>query len=280
MKHQQEGKQMTPNSIETSCKTDVGLKRHQNEDVCDANIDKNYFMVADGMGGAAKGDLASKFFLEAIDEVFSAVQPQTGPTLKERFYACFEDSEEEIESAEEKLLNGVKDKVYNCFATANDTIQAHIERVPQHAGMGCTGELLTLFKDRYVIGHVGDSRSYLLKPGNSLRQLTIDHSLVQEQLDRGGLQKQQLKGSNLKNVLTRAIGVKSNVEVDLISGIVTSGDIFLLCSDGLYNMVTDEEIEAVLLFDAPLSFKAEMLVNMANDNGGRDNISVTLLMVQ
>lgn len=262
--------------IDACCKTDTGLKRSQNEDVCAANKEYNFFMVADGMGGAARGDLASKFFLAATDNIFTA--QEKNPTLAERFYACFDDTEEAEEKEQNKALNLVKDKAYACFEKANDTIQEHIKRIPTHAGMGCTAELLTFFEQYYIIGHVGDSRSYLLSTGTSLRQITKDHSLIQSQIDNGAIPQKQASNV-LKNVLTRAVGVAPHLEVDIISGQVHPGDIFLLCSDGLYNMVTDSEIEDVLAFDAPLSLKAEMLVNMANDNGGRDNISVTLVQI-
>lgn len=265
--------------LDACCKTDVGLKRSQNEDVCAVNTELNFFMVADGMGGAAKGDLASKFFLQSVEEIFSTTEVQTGPSLKERFYACFEDSEEELEKPINKALNQVKDKVYACFENANKIIQDHITKIPQHSGMGCTAEVLTFTDLNYVIGHVGDSRSYLLSSGTPLRQLTKDHSLVQDQVDSGTIVQKQAGSSVLKNVLTRAVGVGPHLEVDIISGQASPGDIFLLCSDGLYNMVSEEEIEAVLLFDAPLTLRAEILVNMANDNGGRDNVSVTLVCI-
>lgn len=271
---------MTPTQpLNACCKTDIGLKRSQNEDVCAVNSEFNFFMVADGMGGAAKGDLASKFFLQSVEEIFSATLAQSAPSLKERVYSCFEDSDEDPENPQDKALNQVKDKAYACFENANKTIQEHIKKIPQHTGMGCTAELLTFSDKSYVIGHVGDSRSYLLSSGGPLRQLTKDHSLVQDQVDSGTIGQQQASSSVLKNVLTRAVGVAPHLEVDVISGQTSPGEIFLLCSDGLYNMVTDEEIEAVLIFDAPLSLKAEILVNMANDNGGRDNISVTLVQI-
>lgn len=267
-------------SIEACCKTDIGLKRSQNEDVCAVSKEHNFFMIADGMGGAAKGDLASRFFLTATENIFTARTTPRTPTLKERFYACFDDSDGEEENPQHQALNLIKDKTYACFETANNTIQEHIKKIPTHAGMGCTAELLTFHKNHYIIGHIGDSRSYLLSANTPLRQLTKDHSLVQDQVDNGSIGQHQAQTSMLKNVLTRAVGVAPHLEVDIISGQIHPGDTFLLCSDGLHNMVSEQEIEAVLTFDAPLDLKAEMLVNMANDNGGRDNISVTLVQIQ
>lgn len=238
-------------------------------------------MVADGMGGAAEGDLASTFFLTATETIFTA-EPATKPaTLKDRFDACFASPDTETKNQQQaQELNRIKDKIYACFATANNTIQEHIKEFPSHAGMGCTAELITFFAQHYVIGHVGDSRSYLLSGNTSLKQLTKDHNLVQDQVDNGVIKEQQSKNSILKNVLTRAVGVTPHLEVDIVSGQTQPGDIFLLCSDGLYNMVSSKEIKAVLVFDAPLDLKAQILVNMANDNGGRDNTSVTLVQIQ
>lgn len=263
-------------TVDACCKTDTGLKREKNEDVCAANREYNFFMVADGMGGAAKGELASKFFLTTTESIFTA-QANT-PTLKERFYACFDDSKNEDEKCDNKALDFIKDKAYACFENTNNTIQEHVKKIPTHSGMGCTAELLTFFKQHYIIGHVGDSRSYLLSRGTPLRQITKDHSLIQSQIDNGSIQQKEANNV-IKNVLTRAVGVTPHLEVDIISGQVHPGDIFLLCSDGLYNMITDSQIEEVLAFNAPLTLKADMLVNMANDNGGSDNISVTLVQI-
>jgi protein phosphatase len=272
---------MTPTPFLDACsKTDIGLKRSKNEDVCAANIEDNFFLIADGMGGAAKGDLASRYFLSATENVFTAKPQTVQPELKERSYACVENPEEQIKEEQlEKYLNLAKDRVYCCFEEANSSIQKHIKKIPSHKGMGCTAELLTLVRQYFVIGHVGDSRSYLLTPKKPLRQLTKDHSLLQAQIDSAAIPQKQLKNGPLKNVLTRAVGVSPHLEVDIVSGQIHSGDIFLLCSDGLYNLVSDEEIEAVLIFDGPLSLKADMLVNMAIDAGGIDNVSVTLVEI-
>lgn len=264
--------------VETYCKTDIGLKRSQNEDICAVDPDRKFLVVADGMGGAARGDVASKLFLSTVKKVFSIPTP-TQPSLKERFYACFEDEGETLDDQENKILDTVKDKVYSCFEQTNNSIHAHVKKIPAHEGMGCTAELLTFWKSYYVIGHVGDSRTYLYSQHSSLRQLTKDHSLVQEQVDSGNLHETQAETSRLRNVLTKAIGVKPHQEMDLITGQVQPGDIFLLCSDGLYNMVNDKEIEDVLAFDGPLELKAEILINMANDAGGKDNISVALAAI-
>ena len=148
---------MTPIPFLDACsKTDIGLKRSKNEDVCAANIEDNFFLISDGMGGAAKGDLASRYFLSATENVFTAKSETIQPNLEQRFYACFEKAEEQIKEEElEKHLNLIKDRVYSCFEEANRSIQEHIKKIPSHKGMGCTAELLTLARQYFVIGHVG-----------------------------------------------------------------------------------------------------------------------------
>lgn len=239
-------------SVAAACKTDQGLKRPHNEDICAVNIENNYFMVADGMGGSAGGDVASALFLKTVSECYNG-QSQLS-------------------------LDESKSLITSCFHTANSTILSHVEANPSHSGMGCTAELLTLWQDMFLLGHVGDSRTYWFDDGD-LKLLTKDHSLVQDQVDKGVMTESQANQSKLKNVLLRAVGVKSQLDVELTFGKVIPGNIFLLCTDGLYNMISKDQIVPVLAYEAPLEFKAEMLVNMANEAGGRDNISVTLVEI-
>lgn len=234
-------------------KTDKGLQRHRNEDVGIASAAGHYCLVADGMGGQAGGDLASSMFAVAVGEIFH-------------------DHREISESA------GVL-RVQSAFELAHTRILAHTHAHPSFAGMGCTGELLCFCGSRFVLGHVGDSRTYLLRDG-SFRQLTKDHSMVENQIDQGLLSRQEARHSRFRNILLRAVGSAEELAIDLLQGDLCQGDIFLLCSDGLHGMVEDEAIRSVLAFDAPLDFKTEMLVNMANDAGGRDNITVVLAQMQ
>ena len=145
-------------------------------------------------------------------------------------------------------------------------------------GMGCTAETLTFCRDRFVLGHVGDSRTYLFRDG-ILTQLTKDHSLVQSHIDQGLLSRQEARKSRFLNILLRVVGNSEKMAVDLSCGDLRPGDTFLLCSDGLHGMVEDNALQPVLAYDAPLDLKAEMLVNMANDAGGRDNVTVVLAFV-
>lgn len=240
------------NNIFACSKTDPGLRRHHNEDVCLADKDRRYFLVADGMGGQAGGEVASGLFLETVAEVF-----------RER---------------KNHLLAEGKEKIEEAFSLANRKILDHAASTPHYSGMGCTAELLILCQEHYIVGHVGDSRTYLFRGGN-LKQLTHDHSLVQQQVDQRIMTREQAQNSRFRNVLLRAVGVDAAITVDIASGEFYPGDIFLLCTDGLYGMVRQDDIVSVLAYHAPLALKADMLINMANDAGGKDNISVTLAEV-
>jgi len=234
------------------CQSDTGLRRSRNEDVCSVSIEHRYFMVADGIGGAAAGDIASDLFLQTVSQTFKR---KTKMTLAEG-----------------------KEQVKSCFTLSNTRILEHIALNPSHSGMGCTAELLVICGDMFILGHVGDSRTYCYLD-KKIEQLTVDHSLVQEQLSQGLISKTEAEKSTFKNVLLRAVGVDAGVEVDIFCGKIVPGSIFLLCTDGLHNMVNIENIEPVLAYEAPLSLKTEMLVNMANDAGGSDNISVALVEI-
>lgn len=233
-------------------KTDKGLQRHRNEDVGIADAAGHYCLVADGMGGYAGGELASSMFAAAAGEIFQ--------------------NHREINENDGVL------RVQAAFELAHARIFAHAHAHPAFTGMGCTGELLCFCGSRFVLGHIGDSRTYLLRNG-SLKQLTKDHSLVQNQIDQGLLSRQEARHSRFRNILLRAVGNAEKSEVELLQGDLRQGDIFLLCSDGLHGMVEDDAIQSVLAFDAPLDLKAGMLVDMANDAGGKDNITVVLAQV-
>lgn len=236
--------------LSACCKTDPGLHRAKNEDVCLTDPEHRYFLVADGMGGNAGGDVASGIFQRAVTRILGKDQ-----TVLQQ----------------ERLA-----QVHNCFSRANAEIIAQASGNPVLTGMGCTAELLTFHDDTFILGHVGDSRTYRFQEGE-LQQITKDHSLVQQQLDRGEISSTEAKKSKFKNVLLQAVGTSPELTADIISERVQPGTIFLLCTDGLHSMISVNEIQPVLAFDAPLELKAEMLVNMANDAGGKDNITVTLV---
>ncbi len=241
------------NNLDASCRTDIGKCRSRNEDVCANSVKNKFFLVADGIGGSAAGDIASQIFKESAFSILKTNSPSS--------------------------INEGKDLVINCFQTANDKILAHVATNPLLKGMGCTAELLLIIDNDFVLGHVGDSRTYRLCSQNNFQVITRDHSLVQEQLDQGILSEYEAQHSKLKNILIRAIGIDPHPEVDIISGTISSQTLFLLCTDGLHNMISAEQIEAIMRYDAPLDLKTELLISMANDAGGKDNITVSLVEV-
>jgi serine/threonine protein phosphatase PrpC len=235
------------------CKTDPGLRRSCNEDTCLIHNERGYFLVADGIGGAAAGEIASALFAKTAAEIFLSSSIRSS----------------------ENTLQLVKD----CFLTANSRILADIAATPAHTGMGCTAELLVMHDNGFVLGHIGDSRTYRLRQA-TLTQLTKDHSLVQQQIEQGLISQEQARKHPMKNVILRAVGINEQLAIDIIQGQVFPGDFFLLCSDGLSDMVEDKRIEEALLTGELLTEKAARLVDLANAAGGRDNITVALIEVQ
>ncbi|MFZ1983912.1 MAG: Stp1/IreP family PP2C-type Ser/Thr phosphatase [Desulfatitalea sp.] len=235
--------------IEFIGKTDMGRIRSNNEDAFLINSDGGYCLVADGMGGAAAGEMASQIFAQTAADIFAAGQPVN----------------------EQELV----DRVQSVFLQANDRILDHVGRYPDHKGMGCTAELLAFTATGFVIGHMGDSRTYRLRQG-SLKQLTKDHSLVQDQIDQGMITAEQARSHRMRNIILRAVGVRPSPALDTLRGPIFAGDLFLLCSDGLTDLVEDEQIVQALLGQGDLSSKAEKLIGLANLSGGKDNITVVL----
>lgn len=232
-------------------KSDVGLIRPNNEDAFVIAETSDYCLVADGMGGAAAGELASKIFADAVVEIFSSKN----------------DSSEAV----------MVEKVQASFKIANTRILDHVQDNPEHKGMGCTAELLIVSSEGFVIGHMGDSRTYRMRD-HRLQQLTKDHSLVQEQVDQGIISPEEARTHAMRNVILRAVGVKDRLALDILRGKVQVGDMFLLCSDGLTDLVEDRQIENILNQSASLSQKVDSLIGMAKDAGGKDNITVVLCM--
>ena len=227
--------------------TDVGLRRSNNEDAFLARAEAGLFAVADGMGGAAAGEVASGIFVE------------TAASLFDRAFA-----------EEESFA-----RVQEAFRLANERMFEHVTAHPAAQGMGCTAELLAISGDRYVVGHVGDSRTYLFRQGE-LRQITKDHSLVQQQVDQGFISAAEAKRHAMKNIVLRALGTDPALSLDLIRGRVLPQDIFLLCSDGLTDMVDDDAIREILASVRPITDKAGQLIESAKAAGGRDNVTVVL----
>ena len=232
--------------------TDVGNIRANNEDVYHISEMSHYCLVADGMGGAAAGELASQIFADTAKAVFSNY-----------------DGGSETDAIA---------LVQTTFRIANKKILEHVRYNPRDHGMGCTSELLVFFNNGFVIGHVGDSRTYRLK-NNRLKQLTKDHSLVQDQLDKGIISQREARKHAMRNVILRAVGVSEAITVDVIKGKKNIGDLFLLCSDGLTDMVEDSDILSVLNNNRPLNTKSNDLIALSKAAGGKDNITVVLAHV-
>ena len=231
--------------------TDVGQRRKINQDCVYASVEPvgnlpNLFIVADGMGGHKAGDFASRFAVNAVRESIGASQ-ETNPI---------------------KLIR-------DAIELANRGILRESSEHEEMRGMGTTIVVTTII-DRYAYtANVGDSRLYLL--GDTLNQITKDHSLVEEMVRLGEITEAEARNHPDKNIITRAVGATSNVDIDFFDYKVGPGGIILMCSDGLSNMVEDEEIRRILRRTISIEEKARVLVETANENGGKDNIAVILV---
>ena len=246
------------NVIEIATATHSGMVRSHNEDSIAADASAGLAVLADGMGGYNAGEVASGIAVAMISaELKKALSSVTG--------------EFDVAKAE-KLVGEHAVRANNAIFQASQSQQ-------QYAGMGTTLVVALWHDDRMIVGHIGDSRLYRMR-ANKLEQVTRDHSLLQEQIDSGLITKEQARHSQNKNLVTRAVGIDPEVEAEVHSYPVQVGDIYLLCSDGLNDMVTDEDMELTLSsLQANLPLAAEQLVQQANDNGGRDNVSVILVRV-
>jgi protein phosphatase len=239
--------------IDAWARSETGHVRPANEDAYRVDLQAGYGALADGMGGAAAGEAASRLFVEAAAAAFEHAQDRSEPRTLAR-----------VEAA---------------YRLADQRIMEHIQRHPDHRGMGCTAELLAFSNDGYVLGHIGDSRCYRLRE-RVLKQLTKDHSLVQKQLDAGIITAERARAHPLKHVILQAVGLGEPLALDLIRGRVAPGDLFLLCSDGLSNLVDDPAIACALEGPATLEEKVDALIEQALANGGLDNVTAVLMAVR
>lgn len=236
--------------LKTFSITDIGQKRKQNQDyVFTSEIPlgplSNLFIVADGMGGHNAGDYASRHAIERIVE--------------------------EVESSKDSIV----DTLERAIQSANRYIRTKSRENEDMNGMGTTVVAATITDDVMYVANVGDSRLYIINSG--IRQITVDHSLVEEMVRMGGINRQQAREHQDKNIITRAIGAEDELKIDFFKVKLEKGDFILLCSDGLTNMIEDEEIRMLLLGQKDIVSKAETLVAAANRNGGKDNITVVLI---
>lgn len=238
-------------------KTDTGRIRHNNEDSLALDEQTHLAVLADGMGGYNAGEVASSMATAFIHTELGRWLGQAGTTAD---------------------LGAVHRAMESCVDNANLAIYNAAQANPQFAGMGTTLVMAVFREEAVLVGHVGDSRCYRWREG-SLVQLTRDHSLLQERIDAGLVTPEQAQHSNIKNLVTRALGVESAAPMEVHAHSVQAGDVYLLCSDGLSDMVRDTVIAQILGNATPLERQAEALVDAANDHGGRDNISVLLVDV-
>ncbi len=231
--------------------TDRGRKRPSNEDAFGYSVEHGVFVVCDGMGGAAAGEIASTL---AIDEMMRLLTRRAG-------------ADSRIADAEQAL------------AAANQSIFTRAERSQKLSGMGTTLVALLVEERRAWILNIGDSRGYRLR-NSRLEQITIDHSLVEEQIRMGRMTRAEAQLSPLRNVITRALGTQSNVPPDVFELEVEPGDTYLLCSDGLTRELSDPLIESLLSVGAPLEEMCARLVSAANQAGGHDNITCVLVRAE
>jgi PPM family protein phosphatase len=242
--------------------SDIGQMRDRNEDVVASDLTTGLIMVADGMGGYKAGEIASEIAtLVVTAELAELMHGQR--LLKKKVGSM-------------SVTNMLKKAV----AMANDIIYTTSQAHSVCAGMGTTFVSGVFTDNKIVVGHIGDSRMYRLRK-NELAQLTEDHSLLQEQINAGLITKEQAKVSNDGHLVTRALGTDAEVELEVNEYAVEIGDIYLLCSDGLTDLVEDEEIRHTLI-DASgnISLAAKNLVRLANKYGGADNISVVIALVK
>ena len=251
------------NALQIVSLTDPGRVRGHNEDCVESRPEVGVVVLADGMGGYNAGEVASGMATSLITA--GLVNGWTKPILKGM-------SREQSSAYSQELLRVEVEK-------ANNAIFGAAQKDAHCAGMGTT-LVACLFYDNFLtVGHIGDSRLYRMR-NDALEQVTRDHSLLQEQIDSGLISKEDARSSHNKNLVTRALGIDPEVETEIRSYEVLEGDIYLLCSDGLNDMIEDEEIQMTLIaLRSNLDLTAQQLVQAANDAGGRDNISVMLIKV-
>jgi protein phosphatase len=248
-------------ALEIVALTDPGLVRGHNEDMVFANPVRGLVILADGMGGYNAGEVASNmaltFLPSAVEtSLFDPVRRKSASSARRSACECLEES---IGQANLAIYNASLDE-------------------PLYAGMGTTLVMGVFFNNRIAVAHIGDSRLYRLRD-ERFGAMTHDHSLLQEQIDRGMISLEEARFAHNRNLVTRALGVEPLVEAEIHEYDVSPGDVYLFCSDGLNDMVADEEIHTTLRASTNLELAADQLVRMANVNGGRDNISVILVKV-
>jgi protein phosphatase len=241
--------------LKWAARSDVGMIRSGNEDNHDSDVNahRGVFIVADGMGGHAAGEVASLMAVQTVMQELAEMR--------------------EIDDAGKGAA-----RLAESLRMANRNIHDRTLAESDKQGMGTTASVLVIDEKKYLIGQIGDSRVYILRDG-TLTQLTKDHSYVQEQVDAGFLTPEQAKYHPYSNVITRCVGASPEVEPDLYKGDVKAGDVFLVASDGLTGMVDDRRINTLLMSRAEPDRKVHSLIAEANGRGGLDNITAIVVQV-
>jgi PPM family protein phosphatase len=251
-------------ALEVFSQTHPGMVRSHNEDSVACDPACGLVVLADGMGGYNAGEVASGIAVSVVVTEISHSLQNASPV---------ERGERDREDLGVSLLRSNIQK-------ANASIFHAAQSQPQYAGMGTTIVSGLFYDNRVAVGHVGDSRMYRLR-GEVLETITRDHSLLQEQIDSGMISVEDARLSKNKNLVTRAVGIEADLEPEIHVHDVMAGDIYLLCSDGLNDMVEDDDIQSTIYaLQSNLPLAADQLIQMANDNGGRDNVSVILVKIK
>lgn len=253
---------MSPVKITCEARSDVGRKRKGNEDALFLNPEQKLYVVADGMGGHAAGEVASRVAVDAIGEFVEL----TGGNQEITWPFGLDDS-----------ISYEGNRLKTAIRHANSRVIEATRESAEYEGMATTVAAVLVDGETANIAHVGDSRIYLWS-GGGFELLTKDHSWVNEQIQSGAISPEQARSHPLRNVVTRALGGRSDLVVDIQSRRMLPGDLLLLCSDGLTTMVTDDDIARILHeAEGDVARAASALVGEANERGGEDNITVVLL---
>lgn len=244
--------------------THVGMKRGHNEDSLRLVPEENLYMVADGMGGHASGEVASALAVETVENFFRDTSQDEDITWPYKM-------EKGLRFEENRLGASIKLANLRIFEAASQNAGQH--------RMGTTMVALFVASDFVFFGHVGDSRVYRLR-GDTLTQVTEDHSLLNDWIKMKELTEEEIENFPHKNVIVRALGMKETVQVDVAHEVPEHGDLYLLCSDGLNGMITDEVMRDIMIRErASLEKTCDALIQAANENGGTDNITVALVEI-
>jgi len=242
--------------------TDVGVKRTHNEDNFLINDELNLFVVCDGMGGHVGGEFASAIAVNTVEEVLTSVGV---------------DAAELAMGPEGDMVEITRERLRYAVRLAGRRIYDKANEEPEYRGMGTTCQALLIENGNAYIGHVGDSRAYLVRDGR-IEQITEDHSLVNEKIKAGLLTPEEAKHHKLKNIITRSLGYMEDVEIDIHVQAIRRGDHYVLCSDGLSNLVEANEIGEAVLDHTPQS-SSRHLIQLACERGGDDNVTVVVARI-